>query len=292
MTSTQSFEPYSHEESLRQYEEGFSTNLKSGIPFLCDEMPLHITDGIIGIAAQSGSGKTTLKAGLIARELERNEHAKPMLISNEDRPTDSRDRISCAMLELDFIDYKQGRLSPEVERQVRDLSRSLIKRVHLARGPRCNTGCLEDVIAVFDYVKRDPSITSVYLDYHQRVDSSRDDSSIPPVTVHKKLGSHLTDFAVDSRIPVYLFTQLVAPDSTHGRDARPFQNRIYNDHSLYHCLSYAIEVQVDRSRATTDFVIQKCRMGDFQEKVLRTSFCKGTYKFLSFGLPDKRRKGD
>lgn len=270
----QQIEDESHKWCLPFISKGFDDQFK-------------IEAGFTILGAITGHGKTTAASAMIAHAYNFiKKGSKILLISNEQGKANYLNRISCALLNIDYQKYRQRNEKPwllttvEIKTitQLTIALESKIKVLAINDSTHKDLNVIENVIEVLEEVKKRPDDWSlVVIDYLQTISLSTkkgpNGGTRLPVDISHEFGNYLKkNFGEGSVVPLVLLAQLKGTgNKLHYKERVEYDFQIANHTTAF------VEIQADTKNKESIFIIHKKRNLDGTADKVRTKFEKGKY---------------
>tara|TARA_R100000951_G_scaffold115132_2_gene122227 strand:+ start:12537 stop:13709 length:1173 start_codon:yes stop_codon:yes gene_type:complete len=184
---------------------------KNAVTFLNGRISKHFVaapSSLIVIPSMTNNGKSTLTAA-IAEALVR-EGKRVLLLSNEEKETDARARVSCLRVNVSFGDYKTDGCTPEEYEKVLDDAEMLANSgllVVVATTDEVDAYKVTTVEGIMNTLqKAKGQFDAVLIDYYTNVNIS-ELGTIEPWHVNNRLASELNIFKDTAPYPIIVMAQ-------------------------------------------------------------------------------------
>lgn len=264
----------SYNRMIRERMTFINDPLTTAIPFTRENLYL--------ICAYSGNGKSTIAANISYPLWKQNK--KVLVIANEEPKQDVLFRIGCLEKNLNFNDYKKGRMPIDVQTDVAKLFPDIMQYVKVldVNFKEGFTTKVEGVMNAMNAVI-DKDYSCILIDYYQLIKFSKQRPNAKPYEVLNDFRIWLGQFIKRCDIPVVVFAQL---HSLGKRANKDLDSRIKHCPDIYEPSTVVIEVVPNFNDQTSDFMIHKDRFGYAGQKVT-CGFDHGRYVKLSDDFRDK-----
>lgn len=272
------YEQKGKEARLEQYRaaRGIRRTIRANrVPFISKSfLPgLWLSQGLIVVGAKSGRAKSTTASNVLAGFLQGVPDRTAIVISNEEATDAVYERTACCLLEINFMEFSKGQLSPKDERRIEEcVSDLIIPRVEVVEDGKFNMSYIDDVQSVLETAATD-KVGLVIVDYLQCITQSRIEPALEAFQVSKKLGFYFKDYGKKHGIPVVCFVQL--NDGASGAD---FAGRVQNDKTIFNHAFLAVEIEPDFETKTAKFRVHKDRFFGHTGKEVVMDFKGGRYE--------------
>lgn len=239
--------------------------LTAAIPFTRENLYLF--------CAYTGSGKSTVAAN-ISHPLWK-EGKKTLVISNEESQTDVLFRIACIELDLNFNDYKKGKMPADQQSRVVSLMPEISKYVKVidVNYKDGMTTKIEGIKSALESV-RNKDYSCAMIDYYQLIQTSAADPSKTRYDVLNELRIWLGQYIKSSNIPIVMFVQLHSQGKRGG--VKDVDARIKECSAIIEPATVIIEVVPNWDLHTSEFIIHKDRFGYAGHRIV-CGFERGRY---------------
>ena len=241
---------------IRKYNAMLEQKITFVNKILTNAVPLTM-ENLYLLCAYSGNGKSSCVAN-VAEPLWQ-EQKKVLVISNEESKQDVYLRIACLKLDLDFNDYKKGRMSKTDLAEASMLFPDIAKYVDIFDVDNKDgaTSTLEGVIEILE-AARDGKYSCILLDYYQNIIRSINEPTMSKYEILDRFRSYLMRFIKNSSVPVIACVQL---HSLGKRNNKDLDSRIIAGPTIYQAATVVIEMVPNFKNWTTNFLIKKDRFG-------------------------------
>jgi DnaB-like helicase C terminal domain len=265
---------------------------RSKMPFLNEEFSKIIPffrKNLILIGSETGYGKSTTAANLIASTIQRmgsnNKRRRVLVITNEERPEDVYNRVTCIIKGWEYKHHDQftDDQIKTFNEYIKNFSKTGLITVidDSFSGTSGSTTTLEGICTIFDdLIKRQQYYDVVILDYYQKVQESIKNPLMNEWMVQAILGNRLDSYKNLYPAPIVVFAQL-KPSETEGM---PFKSRIEGRKAILNAATCCVEIIPNREELTTDWVIHKNRFnGQSVGQKIKSGYMRG--RFVECGNP-------
>jgi len=268
---------------------------KNAVTFLNKKISKHFVaapGSLIVIPSMTNNGKSTLTAAIAEALIQ--EGKKVLLLSNEEKETDARARVSCLRMGVSFGDYKTNNCSNEEYEKVLDDAENLANSgllVVIATTDEVDAykvTTVEGIMSTLGKAKDD--FNAVILDYYTNVNIS-ELGTIEPWHVNNRLASELNIFKDTAPYPIIVMAQcegIKTEKKVEDKGSLDFDS----NHPMYRwkggksIITYAtdiIELVKDFENSCSHLFAHKVRFGHGELERLHTlPFDKKMQKFVDW----------
>ena len=240
---------------------------------------------LILIGSETGFGKSTTAANIISQTLsmkdKRNgKKARMLVITNEERPEDVFNRVSCLKLKRAYTEH--DKFTDEDIATFNKVIDVLAREGRLVvvhdtfGGARGVTTTVEGICQIFDnLIKNEEYFDAVLIDYYQNVNESRKNLSLNEWQVQALLASKLDLYKNIYPAPIVVFAQLKPSEGEHPA---PFKTRIEGRKAIMNVATCVVEIVPRREDLMTEWRIHKNRFcGESVGGSISTGYLNGQY---------------
>jgi hypothetical protein len=232
---------------------------------------------IILVGAQTGEGKSTITANMAYHALQ--QLKRPLIITNEEHPTDVLNRIVCLMRGWAYYDHTK--ITDEQKEEFNRMYPILLERMDIVQDNQTGVGglttTLEGIDQILESLKEGQKEGKIYdlliLDYIQGINMSNKAPNMEQWRVIDVVLKKMDLFKNIYPAPIIILSQLKAGDP----DNTPFKERLEKCKSILNYVTCAMEVRADKKNHRTEWIFKKSRFAQAVGEVVYTGFDKGKY---------------
>lgn len=229
---------------------------------------------IIVIGAKSGQGKSTTTANLCLGILRSGK--KCLVITNEEHPADVYNRITCLIKGWKYTNHDAFTAEQEAtfDKNIPILAQQ-IRIIHdNYEGVVGATTTLEGIKTICEKLKAaNEKFDAIIIDYFQNISASKDRPNMKSFEVQEQVATYLNSFRMEYPAPITIMSQLKGG----GNDDEDFDLKLQGRKTLFNIASCVIEMQADKEKLLTTWIIRKHRHSSTINNKIYTGWENGYY---------------
>jgi nitrogenase subunit NifH len=268
-------EEYEQEESLQKQRRTFIRPEFASVP--------HGPYQIILVGALTGTGKSTTAANLALGTI--NDGKKVLLITNEEHPHHSYNRVSALQQGLSFgPEYNKDEITKKLFKDNIKVLAKNMRVVHENYGGISGvTTTIEGILGVLDqildsYKKTGEYFDTVIFDYYQNIKTSTENVNLNEFQVQRIFTSRLNQFKKLYPASFVVLAQMKPETKDKEGNIVDFKTRIEGNKDISNIATCSIEMKARPEDRTTEWIIRKNRwQSDNSQARILTGWEKGRY---------------
>lgn len=242
----------------------------------------HAAYQLILVGCKSGSGKSTTAANLALGTI--NDGKKVLLITNEEAPYDSFNRVTALQNGINFS--KEMNLT-EAQKKMFHVNMMTLGRQMRVIHENYNdttgaTTTIEGVKNIFlqmesDYKKTGVFFDTVIIDYYQNIKHSIENPNLNEYQVQREFYGFINQFK--RRYPASFVVLAQIKNSAKDKDGNEldFKSRIEGTKEIFNAATCALEIRANHKLKQTEWYIRKHRWSGSVDIRIVTGWDKGLY---------------